>query len=199
MKKICLLLFSLLIFFYVSPAAGQSSQDDITASNSQFEEWSKRMAEFVKDVRFNETDVKSFISLAHDFNSFGAEEESEDNEYVDFNSILQDRDYLSWAQSKGINSEMWLKKSMRIVAVMMRTEIEANSAEEQFDMQAQLEQLEQMRTRMGEEAYQQTLQAMAAASATMKGLDNAYKNLPVPTAAEKALLAQYKDQLMSVE
>jgi hypothetical protein len=198
MKKIGLLLLALFMLVYASSASGQSSRDDIAASTIQFEQWSKSLAEFVQDVRFNEKDIQSFISLADDFNSIGRAEDDEE-EYVDFGTVLHDSKYLSWARSKGIDSEIWLKKSMRIIAVMMRTEIEANSSEEQLDMQAQIEQLEEMRTQMGEEAYQQTLQAMAAASAAMQGLDQAYKNLPVPTEAEKALLAQYKDQLMYVE
>jgi hypothetical protein len=198
MKKIGLLLLALFMLVYASSASGQSSRDDIAASTIQFEQWSKSLAEFVQDVRFNEKDIQSFISLADDFNSIGRAEDDEE-EYVDLGTVLHDSKYLSWARSKGIDSEIWLKKSMRIIAVMMRTEIEANSSEEQLDMQAQIEQLEEMRAQMGEEAYQQTLQAMAAASAAMQGLDQAYKNLPVPTEAEKALLAQYKDQLMYVE
>lgn len=199
MKRIWFLLLSVLMLISVSSALGQSSQDDIAASNLQFEEWSKSLAEFVKDIRFNEDDIQSFISLADDFNSFGTEDDNEDGEYIDFSTILNDSEYLSWARSKGINSEMWLKKSMRIVAVMMRTEMEENSPEEQFDMQDQLEELEKMRDQIGEENYQQAVQAMTAASAAMQGLENAYKNLPVPTEAEKTLLAKYKDQLMSVE
>jgi len=82
MKKICFLLFSVFMLVSVSTAPGQSSQDDIAESNQQFEQWSKSLAEFVKDVRFNEEDVKSFLSLADDFNSFGAEEDDEAGEYL---------------------------------------------------------------------------------------------------------------------
>jgi hypothetical protein len=199
MKKICLLLFSVFMLVSVSAALGQSSQDDIAESNQQFEQWSKNLAEFVKDVRFNEEDVKSFLSLADDFNSFGAEEDDDSGEYLDFTTILNDEDYLAWAKSKGINSDNWLKKTMRIIAVMMRTEIEANISGEPFDLQAQMEDLEEMRAQMGEEEYQQMKQALAAGNAAMEGMEDAYKHLPVPTDAEKALLAKYKDQLMNLE
>jgi len=198
MKRIGLLLLAVFMLVFVPPVSGQSGQDEAADPTLQFEQWSKTLAEFVKDVRFDEKDIQSFISLADDFNSIGAEEGDEE-EYVDFGTILNDSEYLSWAGSKGIDSEIWLKKSMRIMAVMMRTEIEANRSEEQFDLQAQMKELEGMRAQMGEEAYQQAIQAMTAVSAAVQGLDNAYKNLPVPTGAEKALLAQYKDELMSVE
>ena len=198
MKRIGLLLLAFFMLVSISPVSGQSGQDDAADPTLQFEQWSKSLAEFVKDVRFDEKDIQSFISLADDFNSIGAEEDDEE-EYVDFGTILNNSEYLSWAGSKGIDSEIWLKKSMRIMAVMMRTEIEANRSEEQFDLQAQIKELDEMRAQMGEEAYQQAIQAMTAVSAAMQGLANAYKNLPVPTEAEKALLAQYKDELMSVE
>jgi len=199
MKKMCLVLFSVFMLFGVVPAGGQSSQDAIAESSRQFEQWTKSLADFVRDVRFNEKDVQSFISLADDFNSFGAEQDDGNGEYVDFNTVLHDPDYLSWARSKGINSDMWLKKTMRIIAIMMRTEIEANTSGEQFDMQAQLEQLEEMRAQIGEEAYLQAKQALTAASGAMQGMEDSYRHLPVPTDAEKALLAKYHDQLMNLE
>jgi hypothetical protein len=40
---------------------------------------------------------------------------------------------------------------------------------------------------------------MTDASAAMQGLGNAFKNLPVPTEAEKQLLAKYKEDLMNLE
>jgi hypothetical protein len=82
---------------------------------------------------------------------------------------------------------------------MMQTEMAANYSEEQIDLQEQLKELEAMRDQMGEEVYQQALKAMTDASAAMQGLGNAFKNLPVPTEAEKQLLAKYKEDLMNLE
>ena len=200
MKKIWFVLLSVFMLCSVSPAAGQSGQDDIYESGRQFEQWAISLAEFVKDVRFNEDDVKSLISLWNDFTAVGEEEGGEDEgEYIDFNSIFNDATYRSWAKSKGIDGEMWLKKTMRIMAMLMRTSIEANSSEGQFDVKAQLEQLEEMRAQMDEQAYQQMKQAMEAGAAAMQGLDDSYKHLPVPTDSEKMLLAKYNDQLMNLE
>ena len=44
---------------------------------------------------------------------------------------------------------------MRVVAAMMWETIEENASEEQFDMKAQLEELEAMRDEIGEEAFQE--------------------------------------------
>jgi hypothetical protein len=199
MKKIWFVLLSVFMLCSVSPAAGQSGQDDIYESGRQFEQWAISLAEFVKDVRFNEEDVQSLLSLWDDFAVGEEEAEEDEGEYIDFNSILNDATYRSWAKSKGIDGEMWLKKTMRIMAMLMRTSIEANSSGEQFDIKAQLAELEEMRAQMDEEAYQQMKQAMEAGAAAMQGLDNSYKHLPVPTDSEKMLLAKYNDQLMNLE
>jgi hypothetical protein len=200
MKKICLLLFSAFVFLSVSPAIGQSFQDEMEESNRQFEAWAISVSDFVKDVHFNEEDVQSLIALWEDFTAIGGKEGAEEEEYIDFNTILQDEAYRAWAKSKGVNGEMWLKKTMRIIAVMMRKTIdEANNAEEQFDVKAQLEELENLRAEMGEETYQEMKKGIEANAAAMEGLDKAYKHLPVPTDAEKELLAKYNDKLVNIE
>jgi hypothetical protein len=199
-KKIYLLLFSVFLLLNVSPVVGQTFQDEMDESNRQFEVWAVSLSDFVKDVQFNEEDVQSLITLWKDFTALGGEEGAEDKEYVDFKTILQDEAYRTWAKSKGINGEIWLKKTMRILAVMMRKTIdEANNAEEQFDMKAQLEELENLRAEMGEEAYQEMKKGIEASAAAMEGLDNAYKHLPVPTDAEKTLLTKYEAQLQEIE
>ena len=201
MKKIVLLLLSFFMLICVSSAIGQSSQDEIDQSNREFQEWAKSLSEFVKDVRFDEKDVQDFINQWDGFNTLGEEQgqDTDEEEYVDFNSILNDPAYRSWAKSKGFNSDEWLKKSMRITAVMMRTSIEENMSGSQFDMKEQLAELEAMRGQMGEEMYLQMKQAMEAGAAAMQGLDNSYKELPAPTASEKILLVKYNDQLMNLE
>jgi hypothetical protein len=199
MKKIVLLLLSFFMLMSGSPAIGQSSQDEINESNRKFQEWAVSVSEFVKDVRFNERDVQNLLGQWDDFNSFGEEQDTDEEEYVDFNSILNDPAYLSWAKSNGLDSDDWLRKSMRITAVMMRTQLEENMSESQFDMTGQLAELEKMRDQMGEEMYLQMKQALEAGAAAMQGLNNSYKELPVPTDTEKALLVKYKNQLMHME
>jgi len=198
MKKTVLLLLSFFMLLSASSAIGQSAQEEIDQSNRQFQEWAKDVSEFVKDVRFNEKDVQNLISLWNDFNAIG-EEQGDEEEYVDFNSILNDSAYRSWAESRGLHSETWLKKSMRITAMMMRDQIQKNMSESQFDMTGQLAELEKMRGQMGEEMYLQMKQAIQAGAAAMQGINNSYKELPVPTDSERMLLVKYNSQLMNLE
>ena len=198
MKKTVLLLLSIFMLMSVSPAIGQSYQDESDPSSEEFQEWAKSLSEFVKDVRFNEKDMQDFLNQWDDFNSLG-KEHGTDEEYIDFNSILNNTAYRSWAKSKGLDSETWLKKSMRITAMMMKTSIEESKSEGHFDMTAQLAEIEKMREQMGEEMYQQMKQAMEAGAAAMQGLDESYKELPEPTDSERILLVKYKEQLMNLE
>ena len=98
MKKSVLLLLSFFMLMGGLPAIGQSSQDEINESSRKFQEWAKSISEFVKDVRFNEKDVQGFIDQRDEFNAFGEDQDSDDEEYVDFNSILNDPAYLAWAK-----------------------------------------------------------------------------------------------------
>ena len=200
MKKVFLLLLSLFMIMGAPYAIGQSAHDEVDPSNREFQEWAKTLSEFVKDVRFNEKDMQDFINLWGDFSAFGDNQDSgNEEEYIDFNSILNDSAYRSWTKSKGLDSNEWLKKSMRITAVMMRTQLEENMSGGQFDMKEQLVELEKMKEQMGEEMYLQMKEALEAGAAAMQGLDNSYKELPVPTASEKILLVKYNNQLMNME
>ncbi len=200
MKKICLMLLAVFLLFGVSPAAGRPGRADITPSERQFEQWTEKLSEFVRDVRFNEEDMQSFIRLYPEFSAIGGDQhDSGEEEYVDFNAVLQDPEYRSWAGSKGLDSDMWLKKTMRIIAIMMRTEMAADNSAVRFDMQAQLEELEKMKDHMGEEVYRQMKQAMTEGSVAMQNMEDSSRNLPVPTGTEKALLAKYNDQIMNLE
>jgi len=198
MKKTVLLLLSIFMLMSVSPAIGQSYQDESDPSSEEFQEWAKSLSEFVKDVRFNEKDMQDFLNQWDDFNSLG-KEHGTDEEYIDFNSILNNTAYRSWAKSKGLDSEKWLKKSMRSTAMMMKTSIEESKSEGHFDLTAQMAEIEKRREQMGEEMYQQMKQAMEAGAAAMQGLDDSSKELPEPTASEKILLVKYKEQLMNME
>ena len=91
MKKVFLLLLSLFMIIGAPYAIGQSAHDEVDPSNREFQEWAKTLSEFVKDVRFNEKDMQDFINLWGDFSTFGDNQDSgNEEEYVDFNSILND-------------------------------------------------------------------------------------------------------------
>lgn len=198
MRKFYLLLLTIFTFITLSLTSGQSGHAETDQSIDQFQQWAKNLAAFVKDVRFNEQDVQDMIRQWNDFNAFGEKNAVEDEEYLDFKSVLADSAYRTWAESKGINSETWLKKTMRIMAMIMRDEIEKSKSQGNFDMTTQLANIEEMRAQVGEEMYQQMKQAMEAGAQAMKSVTDSCKELPLPTDEEKTLLAKYTEQLKNL-
>jgi hypothetical protein len=184
-------------------AAAQTYQQEVEESNLQFRESMEGMANFVKGVTFDEEDIKSIITYREELESLGGggvregfEDEEDDEEMVDFNKILADDEYRSWAKSKGLDPDTWMKKFMRVQLLMMKDEIAATASEGSAQMEAQLAELEAQRARMGEELYKQMKEAMEIGAASMGSAGAAFKNLPEPTPSEKELIERYRDQFV---
>jgi hypothetical protein len=184
-------------------AAAQTYQQEVEESNLQFRESMEGMANFVKGVTFDEEDIKSIITYREELESLGGggvregfEDEEDDEEMIDFNKILADDEYRSWAKSKGLDPDTWMKKFMRVQLLMMKDEIAATASEGSARMEAQLAELEAQRARMGEELYKQMKEAMEIGAASMSSAGAAFKNLPEPTPSEKELIERYRDQFV---
>jgi ABC-type Zn uptake system ZnuABC Zn-binding protein ZnuA len=196
--------FLSLLLLTAGAAAAQTHEESVEASNLQFIESMKAMADFVKDVNFDEDDIKAMIAHWVEFNALGGEgegayDEEEEDEMIDFKEILAYPAYRSWAKSKGFDPDQWMKKFMRIQLMMMKDSITASASEGSAQLEAQLAEIEAQRAQIGEEMYQQIIQAIQLGATTMSNIGTAYDSLPEPTPAEKALLDKYRDQLMSLE
>jgi hypothetical protein len=156
----------------------------------------------VKDVTFNEDDVKSMIALMGELDTLSGggvnegwdEIEKEDDEVIDFKAILNDSEYRSWAKSRGLDPDTWMKKFLRFQLMTAKVAVADYASEGAAQLEAQLAQIEAQRGQMGEEAYQQTMDAMRAGSAAMSGAAAAYKEFPDPTPSERELIERYADQ-----
>jgi ABC-type Zn uptake system ZnuABC Zn-binding protein ZnuA len=180
--------------------------EEVEESTQEMQESMKAWAEFIKDVTFDEQDVKDVISYWGEINALDVSDEEEvvgmdeeEEEMIDFEELLAFPEYRSWAKSKGLDPDVWLKKFMRIQAMIMKDAMGGSMDEGQAQMQEQIQALEAQRAQLGEEMYQQMKAAMEAGAAAMAGAQSAYADLPDPTAAEKAILDRYRDQLMNLE
>lgn len=197
--------FLSLLLLTAGAAAAQTHEESVEASNRQFRESMNAMADFVKDVRFDEGDIKAMLANWEDVNAIGGEGEGdgsydeEDDEMIDFGGILADPAYRSWAKSKGFDPDRWMKKFMRIQMMLMKDSIASVATDGSAQLKAQLAEFEAQRAQMGEEMYQQMVEALKLGAATMNSIGNVYEGLPEPTSSEKALLDKYRDQLMNLE
>ena len=198
--KSILVLLSLLLAF-TSTAAAQSYQESMEDSTRKFNESTEAMADFVKDVTFDEDDIKSMITNWDELNDLGKEKRmpgKDGEDMVDFEALLAYPAYRSWANSRGLDPDVWVRKFMRIQVMLMQETLAAGSAESSGQFAAQLAELEKQRAQMGEAMYQQMKQAMEMSAAAMGSISKASRDLPKPTASEKALLEVYRDEIMNL-
>ncbi len=197
----CLPILFITLAFYPGPAAAQSIEAQIEESNRYMQEWVAAISDFVKDVRFDEGDVKNFISYWGELNALGEEEAGteDEEELVDFEKILSWPSYRSWAKSKDLDPDTWMKKWMRITAMVMSVQVGESMAQGAEQMKTQLAELDQQRAELGEEAYQQMKQTIEASMASMSNANKTFQKLPRPSAEEKALIDKYLPQITELE
>jgi hypothetical protein len=112
------------VLIALAPAA-LHAQDVEQATEEALEtlgQMSVEVNNFVGDVRFDESDVLSLIELWEEYNEFGANQ-YDDEETIDFESILSDGAYRSWAASNGLDGDDWLQKTVRITMALYREQM----------------------------------------------------------------------------
>ena len=128
-------------------ATAQSYEESVEESTREITEMMEGMADFVKDVTFDEDDVKSMVKYRDELEALGEEVEGEgegegseydeeDDEMIDFKEFLANPEYRSWAKSRGLDSDTWMKKLMRFQMLMMKNEMAANASEGNAQMAA---------------------------------------------------------------
>jgi hypothetical protein len=209
MQRISVWIFSLAALVLMTGGAGhtQPISDVVEESRQPVSDWMRAVSEFAGDVHFNEGDVRNVIDHWEDFSSFGGVDEevgAEDkeggwgNEFPAFDQIVGIAEYRAWAEAINVDPEDWLRKSMRILAMIMGEQILANAAEAEEVLPEQMKMIEAQREQIGEEMYQQMKAAMEASSAMMQETIQAAETLPKPTDDERALLKKYRADLERV-
>ena len=178
------------------------AQDAEQATREALDELDKMSAEvnsFVGDVRFNESDVQSLIDLWEEYSEIG-EDETDPEEDVDFESMLNDRRYVQWAQSHSLDADEWARKTVRITMMLYREQMLEAAIVMPEQMAQQMAMLEEQREQLGEEMYSQIMQGMEESAEYGKAIAENARSLPEPTAAEQAILDKYRaDLLMLME
>ncbi len=152
---------------------------------------------FVGDVRFDESDVKSLIELWEEYTEFEEDDYESDDDF-DFESVLDDDAYLSWAASHGLEAEDWARKTVRITMMLYREQMLEAARVMPEQMAQQMAMIEGQREQLGEEMYQQMKQGMEESARYGNAIAENARSLPEPTAAEQAILDKYRAELMTL-
>ena len=186
-----------LALFAAAPIAvlAQDVEQATKEALDTLDQMSVEVNNFVGDVRFNESDVRSLIDLWEEYTEFGEDGYETDDE-IDFASILNDDAYRRWAASHGLEAEDWARKTVRITMVLYREQMLEAAKVMPEQMAQQMAMIEEQREQLGEEMYQQIKQGMEESAKYGKAIEENARSLPKPTAAEQVILDKYRAELM---
>lgn len=179
----------------------QPGAQEMQRTAEEYEEWMVAMADHIADVRFDEGDVRNFLSYWEGFANLDdlATEDDEDWERLkDLDWILGNPTYRAWVAEHGLDGKDWLLKSMRIQMMLMREQMAQSSAMMQQQMPQQMEMIEEQCKSVGPEMCEQMKAAMAAGMAMYEGMSRGFEKLPEPTPAEAAALDKHRGELMTL-
>ena len=173
----------------------QDAEQATKEALDKLDQMSAEVNRFVGEVRFSESDVKSLIDLWEEYSEIG-EDEYDPEEDIDFESMLNDDVYVHWAESHGLDADEWARKTVRITMMLYREQMLEAAKEMPEQMAQQMAMIEEQREQLGEEMYQQIKQGMEESAQYSKAIAENARSLPQPTAAEQAILDEYRAELM---
>lgn len=190
-------IFLAVVLVAIAPIAmfAQDAEQATKEALDKLEQMSVEVNSFVGDVRFDESDVNSLIDLWEEYSEIG-EDEYEAEEGIEFESILNDDRYLQWAESHNLDADDWARNTVRITMMIYREQMLEAAKIMPEQMAQQMAMIEEQREQLGEEMYQQIVQGMEESAQYSKAIAENARSLPEPTAAEQAILDQYRAELM---
>jgi hypothetical protein len=190
-------IFLAVVLVAIAPIAmfAQDAEQATKEALDKLEQMSVEVNSFVGDVRFDESDVNSLIDLWEEYSEIG-EDEYETEEGIEFESLLNDDRYLQWAESHNLDADDWARNTVRITMMIYREQMLEAAKIMPEQMAQQMAMIEEQREQFGEEMYQQIKQGMEESAQYSKAIAENARSLPEPTAAEQAILDQYRAELM---
>lgn len=166
-------------------------------ANRKFDEWIEATNQFIGDVTFDEKSIQSLMEHWDEMEAIGkAKKEEEEDVPANYAEILSDPAYQAFAASNGLAAEPWLKKSMRIISMIMREQMSSGFDQAEAQIPQQQAMIDQQCAQVGEELCKQMKDGISASIAMIERQRTAFNTLPEPTTEEQALLDQYTEELM---
>ncbi len=173
----------------------QPNTTAVEDANKRLEAMFTAVNSFTDGVQFSAEDVESLIDLWGEYEELGG---TDDEETIDFDAILADSVYRQWASSHGLVADEWLRKTARISMILYREQMLEAAAMVPIQMEQQMATIEQQRDQVGEEVYKQLTAALEASAQYAEMMAKHANLLPLPTAAEAAILDEYREDLIAL-
>ena len=181
----------------LAQTASADLESEMAAAQLEFEEWVASTRAFIGSTTFNDDDIRSFIELWPELAAID-EGDDDDEEMVDYQQLLSDPQFREFAGTHGLDAESWLKKSFRILTLVMKEQMAIHMAAAEAQLPQQRQMIEEQKAQLGEEAYENMKSAMEASVAIMKRQREIWAGMPEPTALERTLLETYRDELAAL-
>lgn len=184
------------------PAEGRMSPEEAAQRTTAF---LKAAAAFTRDVRLNADSLQAVLDNMESLNSLkdGGEdgelaERAYSNGRYDFGVVVSDPDYTAWCRSRGLEPRGFFQDLLRLQMLVARKDSERALAAARATLPQQRQQIESMRSTLGEDGYRQSLAALEGSQAQLESMSSAIRELPVPTAGEQKLLDANRDRIVKL-
>jgi hypothetical protein len=167
---------------------------------SRMDAFIRASAEFVRECRVTERDVEQILGMRQALESLNAKAEAwgetafETGKF-DYDLLVNDAVYRAWAAEHGVAPREFLQKIIRLQLFFASEEAAEGANASRARLNAQLKELEEMRSQLSGEDYRQMKSMLESGAATLAATQKAFVGLPVLEESEQKLLAKYRDRL----
>lgn len=182
---------------------GDKKEEPKTApkeEESGFAKMFKGLGDVTGKVEAAEADFKTFLKnyaemdkLTEGDEKFQALSNTSLKEAFDY--MLKNEKYLAWAKEKGLDGEKYLRISMRIVTIHIKSSAKDSFKEAEKAIEEGIKQIEGMKDQMPAEDYKNALAEMEKAKKEMASMLKTIEALPGPTEAEAKLYEANKKEI----
>lgn len=177
----------------------QDIEQTMRESQQQMKAWLEAMIDFTAKTEFDEGDAKSLIEHWNSLNELeDLKGMGEGDQPVDFQEILKAPEYKKWASANGVDGDDFMKKSMRIIAVMMRGQMLEGLAQSESMMPQQMQMMESQKGQLSDEMYEKMMQGIQSAMTMMTETKALAEKLPAGTEKEQKILEKYGPQIQAL-
>ena len=185
-------------------ALAAQQEPEVAAQDQHMTAFIDAVIGFTKGVHLDEQRLKTVLSNMSSLNRLDNNGEGDkladrafSNGRYDFSIILKDPKYAGWCKKHGLDPKPFFRDLMRLETLIMRTQVAQQLEAVRAQMPDQRKQLDAMKERIGEPAYNKALAAMKQGMASLEHTAKQIQRIPPPTAEETSLLTKYESQIAS--
>jgi hypothetical protein len=191
--------------FSQSAATTVEIDEGLAAMRGRIFAFVEALVDYTKDARLSEPALEDILEHYAALDEIHEDDEDgrvverafQDGRY-DFEVIVEDPAYVEWCRGRSLEPRPFFRNLLRLEALRMRNEGLQGLERALAELPEQEAELESIRERVGEEAYQEGKAALAEAAAMVEETRELMARLPEPSPGETMLLQQQAARIEAV-